>query len=362
MPDPKFVRLVRPDPIVRADSVLNVAFARRDPERMDRFLQDFGFLPVENRGPTTYYRGQGSAPYLVAVTESAQDSIQGVAFAARDAADLSKLAQATGQAVEAVRDVGGGQRVRLTDPDGLVVDLVHGFEPARPLPVSESAPAINTPFAKARVNGTVRSTTRPSPLFKMGHLVLQRPDFHRAADWYMRHFGLIPTDVQYLPGGQPALCFFRLDRGDSPADHHTLALLGGPATRLLHVSFETLDLEAVGQGNQHLRAQGWTHYWGIGRHVLGSQVFDYWKDPAGDEWEHYADGDVMTAEYPTGYSPLTRGSLWAWGDDLPDDMRPPISPDDVEKIHAAGGFGSMDLEYVKGLMQAMSIQPRPWRQ
>jgi hypothetical protein len=237
---------------------------------------------------------------------------------------------------------------------------VHGFEPARPMPVPKSRPLLNTPFQKERVNATVRSTTQPSPLFKLGHIVLQRPDFQRASQWYMRHFGLIPSDVQCLPDGQPALGFFRLDRGATPADHHTLALLGGPATKLLHVSFETLDLESVGQGNQHLRARGWTHYWGIGRHILGSQVFDYWKDPAGDEWEHYSDGDVMTAEYPTGYSPLTRGGLWAWGDDLPDDLRPPISPEDVEKIHAAGGFGSMDLQQVKGLMQALSVQPRPW--
>jgi hypothetical protein len=119
-------------------------------------------------------------------------------------------------------------------------------------------------------------------------------------------------------------------------------------------------VESVGQGNQHLQARGWTHYWGIGRHILGSQVFDYWKDPVGDEWEHYADGDVMTSEYPTGYLPLTRGSLWAWGADLPDDMRPPIAPEDVAKIHAAGGFGSMDVRRVEGLMQALSIPPRPW--
>jgi hypothetical protein len=360
MMDPKFVRLGRPDPIVCADSVLNVAFERRDPDPMHRFLEDFGFLPVERRDQTTYFRGHGSAPYLVSVTESSRDAIRGFAFAAREAADLERLAAATGRPIEPVTEVGGGKRVRLIDPDGLGVDLVHGFEPAPAIEISEGLRPVNTPFEKERVNATVRSTTQPSPLFKLGHLVLQRPDFERASEWYMRHFGLIPSDVQCLPDGQPALGFFRLNRGATPADHHSVALLCGPATKLLHVSFETLDLESVGQGNQHLRARGWMHYWGIGRHILGSQVFDYWKDPVGDEWEHYADGDVMTAEYPTGYWPLTRGSLWAWGDDQPDDLRPPISPEDVAKIHAAGGFGSMDVRRVEGLMQALSIPPRPW--
>ena len=360
MTDPKFTPLVRPEALVCADSVSSVAFERRDPESMRRFLEDFGFLALETRGSTTYFRGHGGAPYLVSVTAGEEDAIRGFAFAARDAGDLSTLARATGQAIESVEEPGGGRRVRLIDPDGLRVDLVHGFEPARAIELPEPLPPVNTPFKKARVNATVRTTTRPSPLFKLGHIVLQRPDFQRAAQWYMRHFGLIPSDVQCLPDGQPALTFFRLNRGNEPADHHSLALLCGPAVKLMHVSFETLDLDSVGQGNQHLRARGWTHHWGIGRHVMGSQVFDYWKDPAGDEWEHYADGDVMNADYPTAYSPLTRGSLWAWGDDLPDELRPPIAVEEVAKIHAAGGFGAMELQHIEGLIRALSIQPRPW--
>ena len=39
--------------------------------------------------------------------------------------------------------------------------------------------------------------------------------------------------------------------------------------------------------------------WGIGRHVLGSQLFDYWFDPDGFEYEHYTDGDVFTADHET---------------------------------------------------------------
>jgi hypothetical protein len=327
---------------------------------MERFLIDFGFVPVGKRAQTTYFRGHGTAPYLVSITESSRDGLTGFALAARHAQDLERLARATGRPIESVNAVGGGRRVRLTDPDGLTVDLVHGFEPSKPLQVTQALAAVNTPFTKGRINATVRSTTAPSPLFKLGHLVLQRADFERAAHWYMHHLGLIPSDVQCLASGEPALGFFRLNRGPDPADHHSVALLCGPATKLLHVSFETLDLEAIGQGNQHLRDHGWSHYWGIGRHILGSQVFDYWKDPVGDEWEHYADGDVMTAEHPTDYLPLTRGSLWAWGDDLPDDLRPPISPEEVAAIHAAGAFGAMDINRVRGLMEALAIPPRSW--
>jgi len=360
MTDIKFQELKRVEPIVRADAILNLAFERMNPEPMLRFATDFGLIKIPGGGDTSYFRGHGEAPYLVSIKSSTRDQFVGFAFAARSTRDLETLASAMGAPIEELKSPGGGRRVVLQDPWGLEVSLVHGVQAESPLDVQHAEPPVNTPYRKARVNSPVRTRLRPSPLFKVGHVVLQRPDFRAAADWYMRHFGLIPSDVQCLPDGQPALGFFRLDRGSEPADHHTVALLGGPGVNLMHVSFETLDLDAVGQGNQYLRAQGWTHFWGIGRHVLGSQVFDYWKDPAGDEWEHYADGDVMNADYPTGYSPLTRGGLWAWGDDLPDSLRPEVPLDQIENIHAAGGFGPMGLSEARGLMQALSIQPRPW--
>jgi hypothetical protein len=360
MTKPEFERLERPVPIVRADAMLNIEFERRDLQQMCRFAQDFGLIPVNATGETRYFRGHGRAPYLVALRASDRDAFCGFSLAAGAAVDLDELAKATGSTIEPLHGPGGGRAVHLSDPDGLRVSLVHGFEPLEPLTGPIASSLVNTPDHKPRINATVRTPLEPSPLFKLGHVVLQRTDFRHTAQWYMRHFGLIPSDVQCLPQGQPALGFFRLDRGPEPADHHSIALLGGPGTNLLHVSFETLDLDTVGQGNQYLRARGWKHHWGIGRHVLGSQVFDYWKDPAGDEWEHYADGDVMNADYPTGYSPLTRGGLWAWGDDLPDSSRPDIAPQDVPKIHAAGGFGNIDYAHVKGLMEALSIQPRPW--
>ena len=33
--------------------------------------------------------------------------------------------------------------------------------------------------------------------------------------------------------------------------------------------------------------------WGIGRHLLGSQVYDYWADPWGRVHEHWADTDRL---------------------------------------------------------------------
>jgi len=339
----------RPEPIVRADAVAHVVFARRDTDEMTRFLQDFGFRPLESPdGVARYFRGYGTLPFCVEVVPSSEDGFIGFALVAKHAEDLEALAKHDGLRVESCDGPGGGSRIRLTDPDGRRVDLIHGFSPVPALPTRGELLPVNTPFEAHRVNVTVRTPVEPAPVFRIGHVVLQSPNFGATADWYMRRFGFIPTDVQAVDDGRPALGFFRLDRGAEPADHHSLAILAGPSATMLHVSTETLDIEAVGQGQQYLRARGWTHFWGIGRHQLGSQIFDYWKDPVGDEWEHYSDGDLMTAEYPTGYHRLRRGGLWAWGDDIPDSMRP---PDEVPE-HAP--------PEVKALIQALLVPPRPW--
>jgi len=40
-----------------------------------------------------------------------------------------------------------------------------------------------------------------------------------------------------------------------------------------------------------LARKGWKGVWGVGRRILGSQIFDYWADSSGFKIEHYADGD-----------------------------------------------------------------------
>jgi hypothetical protein len=337
------------DPTVRADAIANVTFERRDVLTTTKFFEDFGFLASDaGYAGIHYFRGYGDAPYLVEVIPSAKDAFVGFAFVARDAGDIQTLARAERAPIGDIDGPGGGRRTRLVDPDGHRVDLVHGFQPGRSVATRTSPPRLNTATRKDRINEPIRTPLGPAPVFRIGHVVLMTPNFSAMAEWYMDRFGLIPSDVLTLPEETPVLGFFRFDRGAEPADHHSLALLAGPEARLLHVATETLDLEAVGQGQHFLRTRGWTHHWGIGRHLLGSQIFDYWKDPFGDEWEHYADGDLVTADSPTGYHSFDRGGLWTWGDDLPDSMRPqgdlpPDAPAHARAIH-----------------EALSKPPRPW--
>jgi hypothetical protein len=65
---------------------------------------------------------------------------------------------------------------------------------------------------------------------------------------------------------------------------------------------------------------GMSAAWGVGRHLLGSQIFDYWRDPWGQKHEHYADGDLFDSSQKPGYHLLDRQGLYQWGPDLPDDF------------------------------------------
>ena len=89
------------------------------------------------------------------------------------------------------------------------------------------------------------------------------------------------------------MSFIRCDRGSTPADHHTLAMALGPVNRYVHSAYQVCDLDALAAGGEHLREQGYFRSWGIGRHIQGSQIFDYWRDPDGFLVEHFADGDMF---------------------------------------------------------------------
>ncbi len=89
--------------------------------------------------------------------------------------------------------------------------------------------------------------------------------------------------------------FLRCDRGDTFVDHHTLFLLGAGSSGFNHAAFEVADWDQLMMGHDRLRKGGYEHRWGVGKHLLGSQVFDYWKDPNGFTMEHFTDGDLFNA-------------------------------------------------------------------
>jgi Glyoxalase/Bleomycin resistance protein/Dioxygenase superfamily len=114
--------------------------------------------------------------------------------------------------------------------------------------------------------------------------------------WYKSRFGLITSDeINVSSSGQALGAFLRCDRGPLPSDHHTGFLLGSGKAKFNHAAFEVADFDDLMVGHDLLKEKDRRHEWGVGRHILGSQIFDYWRDPWGHIVEHWTDGDLLDA-------------------------------------------------------------------
>ncbi len=354
-------KLQLPAPLVKARSLAFLMFEKPDLLATEAFLTDFGMLRVAGNGEHLAMRGHGSTPAIFLARRGPRSRYVGAAFTVASEAELRLLQSEAGARRLGSADIpGGGSGVELVDPAGNLLWLVTGQRAsvARPLRAALH-PQANCLDAVRRVNATVRPPLEPAAVARLGHVVLQTVDFAGMAAWYVRHLGLIPTDVQYLADGSPNLAFFRLDLGETPADHHSFVLAGGIEDKYEHSAYEVVDLDALGQGQNVLRAGGHRHMWGIGRHILGSQLFDYWYDPDGMEFEHYTDGDVFTASHETHYVPLELSSIWAWGDDVPASMGVKRDLGTVFKVLRLLWQGRLSFGRLKLLGSAMS-NPRPW--
>ena len=279
--------------MTRAEDIAHVRFAAPDLGAMRAFLEDFGLFCFEENG-RLYGRGADGAPFAH-VTEAGDAGFKGVAFRVASLADLQALATADGLAVEPAGTPGGGHVVRLTDPDGHAVEAVTG-QTWRDPAIPESEAPFNSAAARRRLRTPVRVAQSPSHVRRLGHLVLNVANFRRSEAWYKARFGFITSDEIEAAPGLAIGAFMRCDRGDVPTDHHTLFLAQlPPGPGFNHAAFEVEGLDDLMAGHDHLKRAGRTAAWGVGRHVLGSQIFDYWKDPWGHELEHWTDGDLFAA-------------------------------------------------------------------
>jgi catechol 2,3-dioxygenase-like lactoylglutathione lyase family enzyme len=278
--------------IIRIEDIAHIRFSAPDLDAMRAFLIDFGLIPTNERSDVLYARGAGPAPYVHA-TSVGEAGFRALGFRAENTDDLETLANAEGAKIEPLDGPGGGLVVRLADPDGNIVEVVAGQQSAEPLP-APGASSHNTAHVKTRLRAPLRVGAGPAHVVRFGHAVLEVRDFRASEAWYKSRFGFITSDEIEMAPGLAIGGFFRCDRGDAPTDHHTLFLLQSPtAPRFNHAAFEVVDHDDLMCGHDHLRKAGRTPAWGIGRHILGSQIFDYWKDPWGHELEHWTDGDLF---------------------------------------------------------------------
>jgi hypothetical protein len=309
------------NPVIKVRDIAWLEFTKPDLDRAEAFATAFGFATATRTADEVQLRGSDSGTPCVILRRGEESRFIGTAFTAHDEADVLRLADANGATVRALPESIGGVTVDLVDPSGVPVHVVAGTHALPELP-HQVAHVFNFGRQLLRTNATQRPSRSPATVQRLGHLVVQTNKYMQTLNWYLDNLGMIVSDFLYYPGQRdrgPVMSFVRCDRGTEPADHHSLAIALGPANRYVHSAYQVCDLDALAAGGEYLRECGYFRSWGIGRHIQGSQLFDYWRDPDGFMVEHFADGDMFDNTLEPGWAPFTASGLAQWG--------PPVSKD-----------------------------------
>nr|OQO24356.1 hypothetical protein B0A51_06640 [Rachicladosporium sp. CCFEE 5018] len=313
----------------------------------DEFAKDFGLVDGGSSSETEhFYRGYGIDPFVYIGRQAPGDVKRfiGAGFVAETAADFDRGTKVVGaELVDVSKYPGGGQAVSLKDPNGYSV-VIHWDQQLRRTPdhgisALEGRPPVNGALDKRRRGEYTRMKEGPSLVHKLGHMGYTTDNWDATSAWYQQQFNFVPTDMLHAPGNTAldVAVFFRLDCGKTYVDHHNFLLARGdrPGTSVHHSSFEVEDIDTQFMGHQWLEKKGHEPVWGIGRHVHGSQVFDYWYDPSHFIIEHFADGDVVNED--TEILRAEAGHMAVWGPPVPAIWGGKVKTEDPRPVNGVTG-------------------------
>lgn len=299
----------------------HVTFAVADLDKQEAFAVDFGLVTAEKRDDRLVMRTRGGDNFAYVAHKADADAMIGIAFEAEDAASLDEAVETLGaQDIGELDLPGGGRAVKLTDPEGLDVLIIHGNER---ISAGEAYPEIelNTPFRKQRFGKNQHSRAiGPARLWRLGHVGLFVKDFPKTSAWYEKNIGMIGSDIYHIPGQPQAkiVGFLRLNRGEEYVDHHSIALMQDERGGCHHISYEAQDFEAQNRTHNFLKQKKYEPIWGVGRHPHGSHIFDVWRSPDGARFESFSDTDLFRESDGTNFHDISQVMMDEWRDEGPE--------------------------------------------
>ncbi|OAL24463.1 hypothetical protein AYO20_10689 [Fonsecaea nubica] len=310
------------------DRLSHCRYGHPDLQKAKKFFIDFGLIVEKETDEKIYFRGFGkdAVVYVAEQTHDGKRRFLGGGWIVKSLADLEKAAKVPGATpVHDYEGPGGGKCVIMPDIMGEEITLIWG-QTDRTIDEREAPKPVkwNTWEEKRRYGEFQRpERASPSKVHKLGHYgfevdVSRLPE---VVDWYCKTFNLKETDsLWHEQSGKIIMTFIHIDKGKEYVDHHNIFIAGGPigdGIKAHHSSFEVDDMDSQLVGHHHLQKQGWINVFGLGRHVLGSQIFDYWFDSSGFLVEHYVDGDLVNEDKPHEFEPATAATVASWGPDIP---------------------------------------------
>ncbi|GFG12726.1 metapyrocatechase 2 [Aspergillus udagawae] len=312
---------IKTDQQIRLVKLVHMRYQHPDLDEIAVFLQDFGMAVAHRTDTKIWFRGYGPDAYVYYAQQGPKAFLGGT-YEVESYQELEKAAKlpTAGQIQQLTDAPGGGYLLTLTDPSGFPVNLMYGASPADPGSYPEKI-IYNYEVEKPRVRKFQRFNVGPAAVHKLGHYGVCTAEFPAMVDFYTKTFNLAPSDFLHVDqdnGEKKQVALFaHIDRGPELVDHHTFFISSNATTHVHHCSFEVHDFDTQKLGHEWLAKKGYTSVWGVGRHILGSQIFDYWWDTTGNMIEHYADGDLVNDQTPIGYGPAGHESLAVWGPEVP---------------------------------------------
>ncbi|KAF2860303.1 trihydroxytoluene oxygenase, partial [Piedraia hortae CBS 480.64] len=266
---------IDPTKLINLTRISHVRYQHPDLDRITTFLIDFGMV-VAKRTPTeAWFRGYGTDPYVYYACKGERKFLGGV-FEVDDYGEMEKASRMKGAGgiVSLDYSPGGGYMLTLHDLEGFPISLIYGQERATKGEFPEKI-QYNYEDEKPRIRRFNRFEVGPAAVHKLGHYGFCSQKFERQLDWYTRTFNFAPSDFLYVTDGEGKRdigVFMHIDRGDEAVDHHSLFITQNETRHVHHASFEVHDFDTQHIGHQWLRKRGYESVWGIGRHILGSQM------------------------------------------------------------------------------------------
>jgi catechol 2,3-dioxygenase-like lactoylglutathione lyase family enzyme len=314
-------------PVIKVRELAYGRLRSPDLDAEEEFLTAFGMTRAARTPNALYMRGTDPFHHIH-VTEKGDAAFLGFAWYAASEEDLQKVAKLPGASgIEHTDEPGGGVRVRLKEPNGYTIEVIYGQQAVWPIqvvrqPLNSAAAPLN------RAGAVMRYRQGPSRVKRIGHAVMGTPKNQETVRWFRETLGLVCSDDVYAGSKDNIIGqFSRVDAGDEYVDHHAFFCMRNERTGLNHFSFEVQDIDDVFIGHEHLTSLGkFEHMWGIGRHLLGSQVYDYWADPWGRVHEHWADTDRLNVQNGGNLVSADEGLRSQWGTRPPEKFVGHVTP------------------------------------
>lgn len=277
-------------PIERIEAV---TYGVEDIAAGTRYFEDLGLEVVERGARGAVLRtlenqtvelramGDSALPPAVVAGPTLRETVWGV----DSKAELDALGAELARDRQVRADSSGA--LHTADETGFAV----AFRVSAPTPIPSEPVLANVSGAAPRINRPLQlvERVRPIRILHVGFFI-PKQGHEAASDFYLERLQFRLTD-RIVPDGDFMRC-------PLSQDHHNLLLLHRSDTvNFAHVAFEVRSIDEIIVGGQYMRRNGWKAGKTPGRHILGSNLNWFFRNPCGGNVEYTADFDRVDDQW-----------------------------------------------------------------